>query len=473
MGGQLAYFPSLYPDEIIYSVLARCRRHLGFPAYGQVAEMMSLGSSRQRTTALMVHIGTLAACLPSDRNLTASRLLRRHTLFPYLTAGRSLETRHNVAQGMIHGSPQLYQRLGLRNHIPRPLMLRFCPQCLVTMASSYGELYWRRSHQLPAVFVCPDHGCELLESNVKPGAAGGGWIAATRENCPASAKSALPRDASRNLNDLRELAIDSMSLLMDPRRNAPSCTRAGAQLFEALSYKGYVLSSGVLPWRHLRAVVTARLVFLRPLSPRLFDRRGLCGKWLLDILSARRTGLDPILYVLASKFVDSLPDVSSARFGEGPWPCQNPVAAHVGLPVIHTLHHHRRNERLIGLFKCQCGYSYERTVSEDRVVSKPRMITFGETLLPVLTKAFEEGWTEYRVCRETRTSAASLRNAALKLGIRLPRPFRPIYWTQEYVAPGAKGFVVSASGGVGDPEGWFWLSDAQWKWIAQLGLGRI
>jgi len=147
MGGNLACFPSLYPDEMAYSILARCQRHLGFPADGQLAESLFLGSSRQRTTALMVHVGAVAACLPSDRGLTASRLLRRHTLFPYLTAGMSVETRHDVARGMIEGSPLLYQRLGLRNHVPRPQTLRFCPRCLQAMASDHGELYWSRSHQ--------------------------------------------------------------------------------------------------------------------------------------------------------------------------------------------------------------------------------------------------------------------------------------------------------------------------------------
>lgn len=318
------------------------------------------------------------------------------------------------------------------------------------------------------MFVCPNHGCELLESKVTPGAAGGRWIAATRENCPADARSVLPRGSSPDLSDLREFAADSMSLLMDPRRSATSQARSGAQSSEALSHKGYMLESGLLPWRRLRALATARLAFLRPLLPRLFDRNGDCGNWLLDILSARGNKLDPILHVLALRFVEALPDVSPARFGEGPWPCRNPVAAQLGWPTIHVIRHRRDNKRLVGLFECRCGYSYERTISEEGVVSNPRVGSFGETLLPVLRKAVDEEWTEDRVCRETRMSPNKLCNEAVKLGVKLPRPFRPIPWTQERVVPDAQGVAASAGCGDGKAEGRFWLSDAQWGRIAPL-----
>jgi hypothetical protein len=41
--------------------------------------------------------------------------------------------------------------------------LRFCPVCSASEVDAYGEAYWHRSHNLPAVRVCHQHGCALRE----------------------------------------------------------------------------------------------------------------------------------------------------------------------------------------------------------------------------------------------------------------------------------------------------------------------
>ena len=47
----IAYFPELYPDELIYSVLARFYEHSGYPAYiycaGDVAMSLTAPCGRE------------------------------------------------------------------------------------------------------------------------------------------------------------------------------------------------------------------------------------------------------------------------------------------------------------------------------------------------------------------------------------------------------------------------------------------
>ena len=278
----------------------------------------------------------------------------------------------------------------------------------------------------------------------------------------------VPHGSLQDLSELRQLAADSMSLLRDPRGSVSSHAGSGARLFGILSRKGYILESGLLPGRRLRALATAHFASLRPLLPRLFDRNGSCGHWYSDVLSGREDNLDPILHVLASRFVGALPDVSVARFGGGPWPCRNPAAAQLGCPPIQTIRRRRHNQRLLGVFECRCGYCYEQAISEEGVVSNPCVVSFGETLLPILRRSAHEEWTEDRVCRETRMSPSKLRTEALKLGVRLPRPYRPIPWTQEHVLPCDRRAAAAAGCDDGGTENWFWLSDAQWGQVGPL-----
>jgi len=44
--------------------------------------------------------------------------------------------------------------------------LRFCPECVNEDLAIFGESYWRREHQLPAVSMCQHHGHGLLVSTI-------------------------------------------------------------------------------------------------------------------------------------------------------------------------------------------------------------------------------------------------------------------------------------------------------------------
>ena len=53
--------------------------------------------------------------------------------------------------------------------------------------ASVGEGYWRRSHQLPGVLVCPEHLCWLRGARLPKIVGQHDFIAATQSTCPAAA----------------------------------------------------------------------------------------------------------------------------------------------------------------------------------------------------------------------------------------------------------------------------------------------
>jgi Tn7-like transposition protein D len=78
----------------------------------------------------------------------------------------------------------------------------------------------------------------------------------------------------------------------------------------------------------------------------------------------------------------SLPS-SLSFFGEGPWPCLNPAAEHYRETVIQEcrLSPKLRDQRPVGTFSCECGFSYARSgpnsSPEDRF-RVGRMVSFGQ-----------------------------------------------------------------------------------------------
>lgn len=154
--------PLPYPDELLYSVIARYQSHIGpvgdcpliNAVFGRMCHMQidmppSLDQVSQRTFALW--------------GLTALDLALLHTLFPYYAYStdraalsvwsRSLFFLNTMGKRLPLGAEKVWKNFGSR--------LQLCPECHAADMSRYGESYWRRLHQLPGVLICPQHECFL------------------------------------------------------------------------------------------------------------------------------------------------------------------------------------------------------------------------------------------------------------------------------------------------------------------------
>lgn len=155
----LTYFPRIYPNELLFSVIARWRGHLGWPSPSQTAEALFGKHGRVRAIVdIPGQIDELIEKLPVQLGHSASSLIMRHTLFPYVTAFLDEDRRLKVDRQMriISGKP--HQHLGPRMPgIDFSTHLRFCPECATEMNDVHGEAYWVREHQLPSSLICHIH----------------------------------------------------------------------------------------------------------------------------------------------------------------------------------------------------------------------------------------------------------------------------------------------------------------------------
>lgn len=163
--------PQPLPDELLSSVWMRLARHAGLPL-GTVTHVLTGGRKWAPMLLTCAHIVDLAAALrrrPED-------LLWRHTVFPYATAFLSQTASANaLANALTAGKPAIGMGAVTQSASDNVRWRRYCPRCVRADIAQWGESYWRRSHHLPGVLTCAQHGTPLMQTSLASGT--GQWSA--------------------------------------------------------------------------------------------------------------------------------------------------------------------------------------------------------------------------------------------------------------------------------------------------------
>lgn len=160
----ISYFPQIYPDELLYSQLARYYYKSGYMAYIFAAE--DLFTNRWvRPDIEFLNSYAQDAYDVITKNLPLYDVIMKHTMFPYY--GRFLgEKRRNKAFSALVNMQGGYRNLLAIPKTNKARYLRYCPLCVNEDRQKYGETYWHRIHQMIGVDVCPIHFCSLINSDV-------------------------------------------------------------------------------------------------------------------------------------------------------------------------------------------------------------------------------------------------------------------------------------------------------------------
>lgn len=157
------YFPRLYPDELLYSGIARCRVHMGIGSHKTMLQMLFGDTKVAAITDLPSHLAVLA----NNADLDAAGLIAHHTLFPLYAPFIPQGRRDGLFQAMLAANRPTIGLAGASTSLVKwPTWLRYCPVCFEEMAVHFGEPYWRRCWQIQGIDACPEHGCQLLDSPV-------------------------------------------------------------------------------------------------------------------------------------------------------------------------------------------------------------------------------------------------------------------------------------------------------------------
>lgn len=180
------FFPVPYPDEVLYSNLARyCIRSGNTKDIHSFEDLFGTRSC-VAVMELPTQLDALIDNMPLNTKYTAEYFIYKHTLFPFLAAFIPEERADKIIQTMRNGEGAIsYIRIGLiSNTITLNKYFRFCSQCFKEDLERFGEPYWHRSHQVTGVFVCLKHKIPLYNSTelIRAGNRQR-FIGASHENC--------------------------------------------------------------------------------------------------------------------------------------------------------------------------------------------------------------------------------------------------------------------------------------------------
>lgn len=159
----ITLFPTPYPDELLYSQLARYYAKSGYMAYIFAAEDL-YANSKTRPDIEFLNAFTYDAYNHITKHLSINDVVLKHTMFPYYGRFLPYDRRIKAFQSLTSMSKEYQNLLYIPKNSNR--YLRYCPVCVNEDREMYGETYWHRAHQLPGVNICTNHKCMLIESSI-------------------------------------------------------------------------------------------------------------------------------------------------------------------------------------------------------------------------------------------------------------------------------------------------------------------
>jgi hypothetical protein len=366
------YLPKPYPDELLYSVIARYLSRTGGRGSANVVATL-FGVMRCGSIETPIRLNRLASKLGPNWNPSADEILTSCTLFPYHTVYMPEARRLKCADGFkADGKSAHSARVSMgstRQLVQRSEFLRFCPDCRREDIESLGETYWRRSHQIAGLLVCSKHGGELVESAVVSKVKFRFGDANHEQACEVSRRRLLTPDERKNALRLAVRCTEFLAGKTETWR--PDGVR-GAYREAALS-RGYVRGSDRCDSARLEAAVISFYgkEFLELMGA---SYRGLRPTdWIRRAFRMHTKNVSPMEHAMIQVFLESTEKTGTHRtaFGTGPWFCPNPYVKH-DMPTIRQIELLKRGDReWVAVASCSCGFRFSFRRLEDNTSNVP------------------------------------------------------------------------------------------------------
>ena len=160
----IAYLPTIYPDELVYSWFCRYYVHSG-----NLTHKMALNDlfCKRSDSLSKEFIGNLnpEARERIEKVMTLRELILNHTMFPQY-ARFSPNKKETIEKLINNGTIDVHNLLTVLPREGNDRFLKYCPVCVKEDRARYGEAYWHRHHQIRGMSVCTKHGCMLYLSDV-------------------------------------------------------------------------------------------------------------------------------------------------------------------------------------------------------------------------------------------------------------------------------------------------------------------
>lgn len=162
----ISFFPTIYDDELAYSIFARYHLHSGHLSYVSTSADLFQKNEVIPSAEFIVPLKAEAIQMLC-RTMTFGCFLEKHTMIPYYIRFLPKERRNRAFALLMNMDRSFYDSLYMRrSKLERRKHFRYCPLCAAEDREKYGETFWHRKHQLMDIDICLEHKCRLNESDV-------------------------------------------------------------------------------------------------------------------------------------------------------------------------------------------------------------------------------------------------------------------------------------------------------------------
>ncbi|WP_146550782.1 TnsD family Tn7-like transposition protein [Rummeliibacillus suwonensis] len=361
----LPFFTNPYPNELIYSSIARYHFYSGNIDYKDTLEEVFQSRSVIPSVAIGSHFSILAQQLGS--NYTVENLLAKHTIYPYHAPFLSKQRQQETLQDVKSDGKGVYTRLGIvAGGICKKKWLFYCSECAKNDIEQYGEPYIHREHQLQGIDYCSHHELKLKkypidfsqQSRIE-------FIRFDKRQMDLS----MTQGVESKETSVIQIALSKMAyqLLQTPIYQF-SRESISLKFRSLLRERNLVTSSNRIRQNELYGLFQSRIpkAFLEEYKS-VIDVNDEYN-WLKIITRNVKRHVHPFRHLLMLYFLEL--DVKKffqmeedqGPFGKGPFPCLNKAAPHFKQPVISNVEITRdfKTNNSIGTFSCSCGFVYAR-----------------------------------------------------------------------------------------------------------------
>ena len=161
----IAFFPEIYPDELLYSQLARYHKRSGYARYVFTVADIYNNEKLVHPSVDFVNRFTPDAMQWITKYEPWETIAEQHTMYPAYIRFLPKLRRIDAVNGILSCEGN-WKNLMCMPLLNESRFIRYCPECAKEDREKYGETYWHREHQIQKIRVCPKHRCFLEDSGI-------------------------------------------------------------------------------------------------------------------------------------------------------------------------------------------------------------------------------------------------------------------------------------------------------------------
>ncbi|MGL4850227.1 MAG: TnsD family Tn7-like transposition protein [Clostridium sp.] len=368
----ITYFPKVYDDELMYSIIGRYHKYSGNNKTSETTKEL-FNKKICASKDVQGYMRAFAKNVGNIMKKNEMELINNHTLIPVYGFFSSKEKARKILSVVLHkASLDVIRELGDNgSNITKKINIYYCPICSNDEFERNGEAYIHRTHQVRGVVVCEKHKCKLYEysEELKKNT----YIILKREN--------LVKNVEYYENEIYWNIARTVHQILNS-------WQYGQKEKIINEFKVKLKERNLIMDGHSERLRTKKLVeeFEKKYSNEILKELGCevkqeSNSWLKRILVKKRNQ-QYLRYILISEFLGERDKVLNTKRKESSNKkgiCQNPFCENYNNINLEyeNKRKNKKGDKYIVTYKCNCGYVYTRYL-KGNIKSRLKVISYGE-----------------------------------------------------------------------------------------------